>query len=47
VVLRRAWPPKTSRAAVDADTEEMIIRLRKELSKQGLDAGAETTAAPP
>jgi transposase InsO family protein len=29
---------------VDADTEEMIIRLRKELSKQGLDAGAETIA---
>ena len=26
-------------------TEEMIIRLRKELSKQGLDAGAETIAA--
>jgi hypothetical protein len=30
---------------VDADTEEIIIRLRKKLSKQGLDAGAETIAA--
>jgi hypothetical protein len=30
---------------VDADTEEMIIRQRKELSKLGLDAGAETIAA--
>jgi transposase InsO family protein len=37
--------PHSSPHAVDADTEEMIIRLRKELSKQGLDAGAETIAA--
>jgi hypothetical protein len=43
------WPrsrrPHHSPHPVDADTEEMIIRLRKELFKQGLDAGAETTAA--
>jgi hypothetical protein len=31
--------------AVDAEVEDAIIRLRKELSKQGLDAGAETIAA--
>jgi len=32
--------------AVDADTEEMIIRLRKELSKQGLEAGRQPAAPP-
>src|SRR5829696_1123906 len=41
----RSRRPHASPQAVDADTEEMIIRLRKELSKQGLDAGAETIAA--
>ena len=41
----RSRRPRSSPHAVDADTEEMIIRLRKELSKQGLDAGAETIAA--
>jgi transposase InsO family protein len=41
----RSRRPYHSPHAVDADTEEMIIRLRKELSKQGLDAGAETIAA--
>ena len=41
----RSRRPHSSPHAVDADTEEMIIRLRKELSKQGLDAGAETIAA--
>jgi transposase InsO family protein len=41
----RSRRPLHSPQAVDADTEEMIIRLRKELSKQGLDAGAETIAA--
>jgi transposase InsO family protein len=41
----RSRRPHHSPHAVDADTEEMIIRLRKELSKQGLDAGAETIAA--
>jgi transposase len=43
--LPRSRRPHHSPHAVDADTEEMIIRLRKELSKQGLDAGAETIAA--
>src|SRR5215203_4317448 len=41
----RSRRPHSSPHAVDADTEEMIIRLRKERSKQGLDAGAETIAA--
>src|SRR5215213_6603774 len=41
----RSRRPRSSPQAVDADTEEMIIRLRKELAKQGLDAGAETIAA--
>ena len=41
----RSRRPRSSPHAVDADTEEMIIRLRKELSKQGLDAGAEAIAA--
>ena len=38
--------PSHSPHAVDADTEEMIIRLRKELSKQGLDAGRQPAAPP-
>jgi transposase InsO family protein len=41
----RSRRPHHSPHAVDADTEDVIIRLRKELSKQGLDAGAETIAA--
>jgi transposase InsO family protein len=41
----RSRRPHTSPQAVDPDTEDAIIRLRKELSKQGLDAGAETIAA--
>jgi transposase InsO family protein len=41
----RSRRPHASPHAVDADTEDVIIRLRKELSKQGLDAGAETIAA--
>jgi transposase InsO family protein len=41
----RSRRPHTSPHAVDAETEDAIIRLRKELSKQGLDAGAETIAA--
>jgi hypothetical protein len=45
-----AFQPRSRRQhhsphAIDIDTEETIIRLRKELSKQGLDAGAETIAA--
>ena len=34
-----------ARTRSPADTEDVIVRLRKELSKQGLDAGAETIAA--
>ena len=41
----RSRRPRSSPHAVEADTEDAIIRLRKELSKQGLDAGAETIAA--
>jgi transposase InsO family protein len=41
----RSRRPHHSPHAVDADTEDAIIQLRKELSKQGLDAGAETIAA--
>jgi transposase InsO family protein len=41
----RSRRPHASPQAVDADTEDAIVRLRKELSKQGLDAGAETIAA--
>jgi transposase InsO family protein len=41
----RSRRPHSSPHAVDADTEDLIVRLRKELSKQGLDAGAETIAA--
>jgi transposase len=38
----RSRRPHRSPHAVSAEVEERIIRLRKELSKQGLDAGAET-----
>lgn len=41
----RSRRPHSSPHAVDADTQDLIIRLRKQLSKQGLDAGAETIAA--
>src|SRR5215211_7804544 len=41
----RSRRPPASPQAVDAEVEDAIIRLRKELSKQGLDAGAETIAA--
>ena len=41
----RSRRPHSSPHAVDAATEDVIIRLRKELSKQGLDAGAETITA--
>jgi transposase len=40
------WPrsrrPKTSPGAVDPATVELIIRLRKELTEDGLDAGPDT-----
>ena len=37
--------PHSNPRAVTLETEDQIIRLRKELSKKGLDAGAETIAA--
>jgi transposase InsO family protein len=40
----RSRRPKTSPAAVSADTVDLIIRLRKELAGQGLDAGPDTIA---
>ena len=41
----RSRRPHSSPHAVDAEVEDLIVRLRKELSKQGLDAGAETITA--
>jgi hypothetical protein len=41
----RSRRPHSSPHAVEAEVEDAIIRLRKKLSKQGLDAGAETIAA--
>jgi transposase InsO family protein len=41
----RSRRPHHSPNAVPAQLEDQIIRLRKELSKQGLDAGAETIRA--
>jgi transposase-like protein len=38
----RSRRPHTSPHAVSAAVEEEIVRLRKELSRQGLDAGADT-----
>jgi len=40
----RSRRPKTSPGAIGAATVELIVRLRKELSDQGLDAGPETIA---
>jgi transposase InsO family protein len=40
----RSRRPKTSPSAVSADAAELIVRLRKELSGQGLDAGPHTIA---
>ncbi|MEU6778305.1 IS481 family transposase [Nonomuraea angiospora] len=40
----RSRRPKTSPNAIDADTVELIVRLRKELTEQGLDAGPDTIA---
>ena len=37
--------PRSNRRAVSLDVEDQIVRLRKTLSKKGLDAGAETIAA--
>jgi len=41
----RSRRPRSSPHAVPAEVEDQIIRLRKELCKQGLDAGAQTIAA--
>jgi DNA-binding transcriptional regulator LsrR (DeoR family) len=40
----RSRRPKTSPTATSATTVELIIRLRKQLSEQGLDAGPDTIA---
>ena len=40
----RSRRPKTSPTAISPDTAELIIRLRKELAGQGLDAGPQTIA---
>ncbi len=38
----RSRRPHTSPHAVPPELEEQIVRLRKELTRQGLDAGADT-----
>jgi transposase len=38
----RSRKPHTNPRAISLELEDQIIRLRKDLSKQGLDAGAET-----
>jgi transposase InsO family protein len=40
----RSRRPKTSPSATSPDTVELIVRLRKELAGQGLDAGPQTIA---
>ena len=42
--VARSRRPHTNRRAVGAELEERIIELRKTLSKQGYDAGAQTIA---
>jgi transposase InsO family protein len=37
--------PHSNPRAIDLETEDQIVRLRKTLAKKGLDAGAETIAA--
>jgi len=41
---RRSRRPRTSRNAISASTVELIIQLRGELTRQGLDAGPHTIA---
>ena len=41
----RSRRPHSNPRAVSLEVEDQVVRLRKELSKQGLDAGAETIAA--
>jgi transposase InsO family protein len=38
----RSRRPKTSPSAISGETADLIVRLRKELSDQGLDAGPDT-----
>jgi transposase InsO family protein len=38
----RSRRPKTSPSAISGETADLIVRLRKELSEQGMDAGAHT-----
>ena len=40
----RSRRPRTSPAAISADAAELIVRLRKDLAGQGLDAGPDTIA---
>ncbi len=40
----RSRRPKTSPTAISPDTVDLIIRIRKELAGQGLDAGPQTIA---
>jgi transposase len=40
----RSRRPKTSPSATSPDTADLIVRLRKELAGQGLDAGPQTIA---
>ncbi|MGW2217168.1 IS481 family transposase [Nonomuraea sp. NPDC001684] len=40
----RSRRPHTSPNTIDADTVELIVRLRKDLAEQGLDAGPDTIA---
>ena len=40
----RSRRPKTSPNAISAEAAELIVRLRKELAGQGLDAGPQTIA---
>jgi hypothetical protein len=41
----RSRPPHSNPRAVDLEVEDQIVRLRKTLTKKGVDAGAETIAA--
>jgi len=41
----RSRRPHSNPRAVDLEVEDQIVRLRKTLTKKGLDAGAETIAA--
>ena len=40
----RSRRPKTSPTAIPAHVVELIVRLRKQLAEQGLDAGPDTIA---